>query len=71
MVEPGAEIAQIAQIATSGERMVERLRKHAFLPDRRKALSSTIRHHRSRPTSGMLAKPDQTGGRRWTSDAFS
>src|SRR6202012_5326759 len=39
MVEPGAEIAQIAQIATSGERMVERLRKHAFLPDRRKALS--------------------------------
>ena len=39
MAEPGAEVAQIAQLATSGERMVERLRKHAFLPDRRKALN--------------------------------
>jgi chromosome partitioning protein len=39
MVEPGAEVAQIAQLAHSGERMVERLRKHAFLPDQRKALN--------------------------------
>src|SRR5579863_5443704 len=39
MAEPGAEVAQIAQLANSGERMVERLRKLAFLPDRRKALN--------------------------------
>ena len=39
MAEPGAEVAQIAQLAHSGERMVERLRKHAFLPDQRKALN--------------------------------
>lgn len=39
MAELAAEVAQIAQLAQSGERMVERLRKHAFLPDRRKALN--------------------------------
>ncbi len=39
MAEPGAEVAQIDHLAHSGERMVERLRKHAFLPDQRKALN--------------------------------
>jgi chromosome partitioning protein len=34
-----AEVAQISQLAQAGERMVERLRKRAFLPDRRKALN--------------------------------
>ena len=38
MVEPSAEVAQITQLAHSGERMVERLRKLAFLPDQRKTL---------------------------------
>jgi chromosome partitioning protein len=37
--EVDAEIAQIAHLAQRGEMMVERLRKRAFLPDRRKTLT--------------------------------
>jgi chromosome partitioning protein len=39
MADVGAEVAQIDHLAHSGERMVERLRKHAFLPDQRKELN--------------------------------
>lgn len=39
VISGGAEVAQIAQLAQAGEKMVERLRKKAFLPDRRKELN--------------------------------
>ena len=39
IISGGAEVAQIAQLAHAGEKMVERLRKKAFLPDRRKELN--------------------------------
>lgn len=38
-IEPLGEVGQIAQLAQRGEAMVERLRKRAFLPDRRKTLT--------------------------------
>jgi chromosome partitioning protein len=42
VISGGAEVAQIAQLALAGEKMVERLRKKAFLPDRRKELNVRI-----------------------------
>jgi hypothetical protein len=48
VISGGAEVAQIAQLAMAGEKMVERLRKKAFLPDRRKEL---------KPRSSSAAQP--------------
>ena len=34
-----SEVSRIAEMAEAGERMIERLRRQAFLPESRKALS--------------------------------
>lgn len=39
MSDPHSLTAQIGEFATSGERMIERLRRKAFLPDSRKGLN--------------------------------
>lgn len=39
MIEMGSEVTRIAELAEAGERMIERLRKKAFLPEDRKGLA--------------------------------
>jgi chromosome partitioning protein len=39
VIEMGSEVTRIAELAEAGERMIERLRKKAFLPEDRKGLA--------------------------------
>ncbi len=39
MANSGSEVEQIGRLAEAGEKMVERLRKQAMLPERRKSLN--------------------------------
>jgi chromosome partitioning protein len=55
VADPNAILSQIGDLAQAGEKMIERLRKRAFLPESRKA--STCASVSPRPHSCWAAPP--------------
>lgn len=76
-IAAGVEVAQIGLLAAGGERMVERLRKKSFLPNRRKSLNlrfgimdaarllgCSANRIRLAEDTGRLTPPAESNGRR-------
>ena len=61
-----SEVARIAELSEAGERMIERLRKKAFLPKSRKGLLVRYGIAEAAQLLGCSHQPDSHGGGGWT-----